>query len=71
MPRAWDIVCVNDSHWVMELGAPWCQVPLSGNVAHGPVPCSFLLGLRYIYIYIWRVHTHTLYKAQPSLGNLS
>ena len=33
MPEAWDIVCVTDSHRIMELGALWCQAPVSGNVA--------------------------------------
>jgi hypothetical protein len=39
MPGAWDIVCVTYSHRIMELGAPWCQGPMSGNVAHCSVPC--------------------------------
>ncbi|KRY62202.1 hypothetical protein T4A_14000 [Trichinella pseudospiralis] len=39
MPGAWDIVCVTDSHRIMELGALWCQAPVSGNVAHCSVPC--------------------------------
>ena len=37
MPGAWDIVYMTDSHRIMELGSPWCQVPVSGNMA----PCSF------------------------------
>jgi hypothetical protein len=39
MPGAWDIVCVTYSHRIMELGALWCQAPVSGNVAHSSVPC--------------------------------
>ena len=39
MPEAWDIVCVTYSHRIMELGALWCQAPVSGNVAHCSVPC--------------------------------
>jgi hypothetical protein len=39
MPGAWDIVCVTDSHRIMELGALWCQAPISGNVAHCSIPC--------------------------------
>jgi hypothetical protein len=39
MPEAWDIVCVTDSHRIMELGALWYQAPISGNMAHCSVPC--------------------------------
>ena len=39
MPEAWDRVCVTYSHRIMELGALWCQTPVSGNVAHCSVPC--------------------------------
>ena len=39
MPEAWDIVCMTDSHRIMELGALWCQAPVSGNVAHCSIPC--------------------------------
>jgi hypothetical protein len=42
MPEAWDIVCVTDSHRIMELGALWCQAPVSGNVACFSVPCRVL-----------------------------
>jgi hypothetical protein len=38
MPEAWDIVCVTDSHRIMELGALWFQAPDSWNVARFPVP---------------------------------
>ena len=40
MPGAWDIVCVTYSRRIMELGALWCQEPVSGNVAHCFVPCT-------------------------------
>jgi hypothetical protein len=30
---------VTDSHRIMELGALWCQEPVSGNVAYCSVPC--------------------------------
>ena len=39
MPEAWDIVYMTDSHRIMELGPLWCQVPVSGSVAHCSVPC--------------------------------
>ena len=39
MPEAWDIVCMTYSHRIMELGALWCQAPVSGNMAHCSVPC--------------------------------
>ena len=39
MPEAWDIVCMTDSHKIMELRAPCCLVPMSGNVAHCSVSC--------------------------------
>jgi hypothetical protein len=38
MPGAWYIVCMTDSYRIMELGALWCQAPMSGNVAHYSVP---------------------------------
>jgi hypothetical protein len=41
--RQWDIVCVTYSHRIMELGALWCQAPVSGNVAH----CSILCRVSY------------------------
>ena len=37
MPGVWGIVCVTDSHRIMELRVLWCPAPVSGNVAH----CSF------------------------------
>jgi hypothetical protein len=39
MPGAWDIVWETYSHRIMELGALWCQAPVSGNVAHCSFPC--------------------------------
>jgi hypothetical protein len=42
MLEAWDIVCMIDSHRIMELGALWCQAPVSGNMAHFFVPCRVL-----------------------------
>jgi hypothetical protein len=39
MPEAWYIVCVTDSHRIMELRALRCQAPVSGNVACCYVPC--------------------------------
>jgi hypothetical protein len=32
MSEALDFVCVTYSHRIMELGALWCQAPVSGNV---------------------------------------
>jgi hypothetical protein len=37
--EAWDIVCVTCSHGIMELGALWCQTPVSANVAWCSVSC--------------------------------
>jgi hypothetical protein len=42
MSEAWDIVFVTDSYRIMELGALWCQAPVSKNVARFPVPCRVL-----------------------------
>jgi hypothetical protein len=39
MPGAWDIVFEIYSHRIMELGALWCQAPVSENMAHCSVPC--------------------------------
>ena len=39
MPGAWDIVCVTDNHRIMELGALWCQAPVSENIYCCSVPC--------------------------------
>jgi hypothetical protein len=39
MPGVWGFICVMDGHGIMELGALWCQAPVSGNVAHYSVPC--------------------------------
>ena len=30
---------MTDSHRIMELGALWCQAPVSGNMAHCSIPC--------------------------------
>jgi hypothetical protein len=38
MPGACSFFCVTDSHRIMELGALWCQAPVSGNVVHCSVP---------------------------------
>jgi hypothetical protein len=38
MPEAWGFICMTDSHRIMELGALWCQAPVSGNVTHCSVP---------------------------------
>jgi hypothetical protein len=34
MPGSWGFICMTYSHGIMELAALWCQVPVSGNVAH-------------------------------------
>jgi hypothetical protein len=39
MPGAWGFVCMTDSHRIMELGALWCQAPVSGDMAHCFAPC--------------------------------
>jgi hypothetical protein len=39
MPGTWDIVSVTYSNRIMELGAVWCQAPVSGNVAQCSVLC--------------------------------
>jgi hypothetical protein len=39
MPGAWGFVCMTYGHRIVGLGALWCQVPVSGNVAHCSVPC--------------------------------
>jgi hypothetical protein len=39
MPEAWDIVCMTYGYRIMELGALWCQAPVSRNVTHCSIPC--------------------------------
>jgi hypothetical protein len=40
MPGAWGFVCMTDSHRITELGALWCQAPVSGNTAPSLVEFS-------------------------------
>ena len=42
MLEAWDIVCVTYSDRIIELGALWCQAPVSENVAYCSVPCRII-----------------------------
>jgi hypothetical protein len=39
MPGAWGFVFMTDSYRIMELGALWCQAPVSRNMAHCSIPC--------------------------------
>jgi hypothetical protein len=38
------MVCVTYSHRIMELGALWCQAPVSGNLAHSSSLVEFSTG---------------------------
>jgi hypothetical protein len=44
MLGAWDIVCITDSHKIMEVGAPWCQAPMSGMWLTVPALVEFSTG---------------------------
>jgi hypothetical protein len=39
MPEAWDIICMSDSHRIMEVGALCYQALGSGNMGCFSIPC--------------------------------